>query len=148
MHASDLARACLWALEHYDESEPIIVAGEEVSVRHMAELVCAGTGFKGGLSFDEGSVDGPLRRTADTSQLQKLCPGFKFTPLAQSIQATVAWYRSLQQEQQLSAADAAAAKKESPAGATAFVTVGASSSAAAADKQRASAAMVAPGATA
>jgi len=112
MHASDLARACLWALEHYDESEPIIVAGEEVSVRHMAELVCAGTGFMGGLTFDEGSVDGPLRRTADTSQLQELCPGFKFMPLAQSIKATVEWYRSRQQ--QLSA----------EVGATAFVTVG------------------------
>ena len=131
MHASDLARACLWALEHYDESEPIIVAGEEVSVRHMAELVCAGTGFEGGLSFDEGSVDGPLRRTADASQLQELCPGFKFTPLAQSIKATVEWYRCWQQE----------LSKE--AGATAFVTVGASAAATGAGKHAAGAASAA-----
>ena len=138
MHASDLARACIWALDHYDENEPIIVAGEEVSVRRMAELVCAATGFQGGLSFDEGSVDGPLRRTADTSKLQKLCPGFNFTPLVESIRATVEWYR---RQQELFAARE---QKTAEAGASAFVSVVASSLAWAvgADKRAAASASV------
>jgi dTDP-4-amino-4,6-dideoxygalactose transaminase/nucleoside-diphosphate-sugar epimerase len=94
MFGADLARATLWALDQFDDALPLIVAGEEVSVRRMAELVCEATGFTGGLEFDTAAVDGPLRRTADTSRFAKLCPDFKFTPLLEAIKETVAWYRT------------------------------------------------------
>jgi CDP-6-deoxy-D-xylo-4-hexulose-3-dehydrase len=94
MHAADLARACTWALFHYDDGEPLIVAGEEVFVRHLADLVCQATGFTDGLVFDGEAVDGPLRRTADTSKFAAMCPGFAFQPLLQGIKDTVAWYEN------------------------------------------------------
>jgi GDP-L-fucose synthase len=94
MHASDLARACVWALFQYDDDEPLIVAGEEVSVRRAAELVCQATGFTGGLAFDVNAVDGPLRRTADVSKFTTLCPDFQFRPLLDGIKDTVAWYKA------------------------------------------------------
>jgi GDP-L-fucose synthase len=96
-HARDLARACLWALGNYDEFDPLIVAGEEVSVRRTAELVCEATGYRGGLAFDEGAVDGPLRRTADTTRYRSLCPGNKDFELLEGIKRTVAWYRRTQE---------------------------------------------------
>ena len=92
-HARDLARACVWALFHYDDFDPLIVAGAEYSVRRVAELVCQATGFEGGLEFDEDAVDGPLRRTADTSKFEALCPSHKDMDLLDGIKQTVAWYR-------------------------------------------------------
>ena len=96
MHAGDLARAWVWALFNYDEDEPLIVAGEEVSVRRLAELVCTATGFAGGLAFEDGAVDGPLRRTADTSRLAALRPEFQWQALLDSIRTTAAWYMNAQ----------------------------------------------------
>ena len=93
MHAADLARACVWALFNYNDEEPLIVAGEEVSVRRAAELVCEATGFGGGLAFETGAVDGPLKRTADGSKFAALCPQFAFRPLIEGVRDTVAWYR-------------------------------------------------------
>ena len=83
----------MWALFHYADGDPLIVAGEEVSVRRAAELVCEATGYGGGLAFDEAAVDGPLRRTADASRFRELCPEFEFEPLLAGIQRAVAWFR-------------------------------------------------------
>ena len=96
MHAGDLARACVWALFNYDAADPLIVAGEEVSVRQAAELVCEATGFKGGLAFETDAVDGPLKRTADGSAFKALCPDFKLTPLVDGMKATAEWYLAQQ----------------------------------------------------
>lgn len=121
-HARDLARACLWALDNYDEFDPLIVAGEEVSVRRTAELVCEATGYRGGLAFEEGTVDGPLRRTADTSRYCALCPENKDLDLLEGIKRTVEWYREKQAGGDGSAISATAAAGSEPA-ATAFAQV-------------------------
>ena len=102
MHAADLARILLWALEHGPTARgpaaaptaPLVVAGPEHSIRDIAEMVAAAAGFAGELAFDTAAVDGPLRRTADASVFEALCPDFAYTPLAEGIAETVAWYRS------------------------------------------------------
>ena len=94
MTAGDLARATIWALKHYDDIEPLIIAGKEVSIKSIAELVCAKTEFTGGLQFESSGIDGPLRRTADTSRFEVLCPTFQFTPVADGIAETIFWYRA------------------------------------------------------
>jgi CDP-6-deoxy-D-xylo-4-hexulose-3-dehydrase len=96
MYAADLARAAIWVLDNYEDTTPLIVASDEFSIRYIAELVCEATGFTGDLVFDKQLVEGPLRRTADTSRFSKLCPDFKFTPLSEAIKETVSWYRSHQ----------------------------------------------------
>jgi CDP-6-deoxy-D-xylo-4-hexulose-3-dehydrase len=94
MYAADLARATLWVLDHYEDTIPLIVAGEEVSIKHVVELVCEAAGFTGDVEFDKKSVEGPSKRTADTTRFSQLCPDFKFTPLSEAIKETVSWYRS------------------------------------------------------
>ncbi len=96
MVASDLARACIWAVMHYDNAEPIFVVGEEVSIRDIAEAVCRLSGYAGSIVFDTSCDDGPLRRTADSSRFKALCPGFTYTPLAEGIKDTISWYRARQ----------------------------------------------------
>ena len=112
------------SLNNYDEFDPLIVAGREVSVRRTAELVCEATGYRGGLAFEEGAVDGPLRRTADTSRYRELCPENKDLDLLEGIKRTVEWYRGTQAGGAGSAvfATAAAAAAAEPV-ATAFVQV-------------------------
>ena len=99
MHADDLARILLWALEHLPRPDaaspaplPLILAGPEHSIREVAEMVSDASNFRGELTFDTDAVDGPLRRTADTRVFEALCPDFAFTPLADGIRATVEWY--------------------------------------------------------
>jgi len=94
MFASDLARVMMWVTHNYDNEEPLIVAGEEVSVRHVAETVCKATGLTTGLSFDTTGPDGPLKRTADTKRFDQLLPDFKWTPLSEGIRETMQAYRS------------------------------------------------------
>jgi CDP-6-deoxy-D-xylo-4-hexulose-3-dehydrase len=95
MFAYDLAQIVIWALEYYNEDDPLIVAGEEISISQIAQLVCEQTGFRGCLQFDKNiKNDGPLRRTADTSYFKRLYPSFKTTPLPIGIKKTIEWYRS------------------------------------------------------
>jgi len=101
MHAPDLARVLLWALDHYASpaagapaAPPLVVAGPEHAIRDVAQMVADAAGFRGALTFDTDAVDGPLRRTADTGAFEALCPDFAFTPLARGIRDTVAWYRA------------------------------------------------------
>ncbi len=69
----DLADACLFLLRHYSEEAPINVgSGEEVSIRALAELVCAVVGFAGRLRFDPGKPDGTPRKRLDTTRLESL----------------------------------------------------------------------------
>ena len=95
MFAYDLAQIVVWALEYYDEDEPLVVAGEEISISRILQLVCEQTDFTGCCKFDENiHNDGPFRRTADTSHFDRLYPSFKMTPMAAGIKRTVEWYRS------------------------------------------------------
>jgi GDP-L-fucose synthase len=95
MFAYDLAQIIIWALECYNEDEPLVVAGEEVSISQIAQLVSEQTGFTGCLQFNNNiHNDEPLHRTANTSHFEKLCPSFKMTPLSVGIKKTVEWYRS------------------------------------------------------
>lgn len=97
MYAKDLAKIVIWALEHFHgevANEPLIVAGEEISIQQVADMVCQETQFHHGLKFDQDEAkDGPFRRTASTQLFQSLHPQFAFTPLQEGIKQTVAWYR-------------------------------------------------------
>ena len=94
MYAHDLAQIVIWALEYYHEDKPLVVAGEELSIFQIAQLVRDQVGFTGCLQFDGNSEnDGPLRRTADTSHFKNLNPSFEMTQLSKAIKETVEWYR-------------------------------------------------------
>ena len=93
LYARDLARILVWAVDHFDDDLPLIVAGEEVAVRDLAGMAMAAVGASTvSLEFDTTCADGPMRRTADTSRFEALFPGFRYTPLPKAIQETAAWY--------------------------------------------------------
>ena len=73
LHTTDLAEACLFLLEHYDEPDLInIGCGEDVTIRELAETVCDVLGFDGTLEFDTSKPDGTPRKLLDISKIKSL----------------------------------------------------------------------------
>ncbi len=73
LYVDDLADACIFLMENYNEPEHINVgSGEEVSIRELAELVKETVGFEGELVFDIEKPDGTPRKLLDTAKLSEL----------------------------------------------------------------------------
>jgi GDP-L-fucose synthase len=92
LHVEDLASACRFLLEHYDEPEIVNVGfGDDVSIRELAELICEVVGFGGKLTFDTTKPDGTPRKLMDSSKLHAL--GWKpRLGLREGIRQTYDWY--------------------------------------------------------
>ncbi|WP_109019587.1 GDP-L-fucose synthase family protein [Leptospira kobayashii] len=75
-HVSDLVRSVLFLLEHWKEDGFINVgAGEDISIKGLAELIANMTGYQGKIVWDHSKPDGMPRKCMDVGKLTKL--GFK-----------------------------------------------------------------------
>ena len=85
LHADDMADACFFLMQHYDEPGPInIGVGEDLSIADLARLVQQIVGYGGKLVFDTTKPDGTPRKLVDVSRLHSL--GWKAAiPLEQGI---------------------------------------------------------------
>jgi GDP-L-fucose synthase len=92
LHVDDLASACLFLLEKYDSPEIVNVGcGEDISIRELAELICAIVGFEGQLVWDDTKPDGTPRKLLDVTKLQNL--GWRPTiALRDGIAQTYEWF--------------------------------------------------------
>jgi len=78
LHADDLAAACYFLMEHYNEPGLVnIGTGEDVSIRELAELIQKIVGYKGKIQWDAAKPDGTPRKLLDVSKLNAL--GWKYT---------------------------------------------------------------------
>jgi GDP-L-fucose synthase len=76
LHADDLASACVFLMENYNEPELINAgSGEEHSIAELAQLVSETIGFTGSIHFDHSKPDGTPRKLMDSSRLRSM--GFK-----------------------------------------------------------------------
>ena len=73
LHVNDLADACYFLLQNYDEQGLVnIGCGTDVSIKELAELIVAEVGYEGRLVFDLTKPDGTPRKLMDTSKLNML----------------------------------------------------------------------------
>lgn len=73
MYVDDLADACYFLMENYDEKGFVNVGtGEEVSIKELAEEVAEVTGFKGEIIFNTDKPDGTPRKLMDSTKLHSL----------------------------------------------------------------------------
>ncbi len=73
LHADDLASACLYLMENYNESGLVnIGVGEDISIFDLARLVKKITGFEGEIMTDTTKPDGTSRKLMDVSKLADL----------------------------------------------------------------------------
>lgn len=94
LHVCDLAEACLFLLEHYDGPQQVNVGtGEDLTIKELADLVAAATGFEGTTLWDRTKPDGTPRKLMDVSHLRSL--GWSASiGLPEGLEDTVAWYRA------------------------------------------------------
>lgn len=92
LHVDDLAAAVVFLLENYDSEDTINVGtGDDVTIRELAGIVAAVTGFDGQTDWDHSKPDGTPQKLLDVSRLQGL--GWKpEIQLEDGIRSTYDWY--------------------------------------------------------
>ncbi len=76
MFSDDLAEACVFLMQNYEDPQLINVGtGEEVSILELARLIAEVVGYKGTITFDSSKPDGTPRKLMDSSRLHAL--GYK-----------------------------------------------------------------------
>lgn len=101
LHVDDLAQACLFLLQHYDDEAPINVgSGEEISIAELAALIAESGGYRGRFEFDTTKPDGTPRKLLEVSRLAAL--GWRAEiPLRQGVAELWDWYRERNRSQSI-----------------------------------------------
>jgi GDP-L-fucose synthase len=72
MYVDDLADACFFLMENYNEKGFVNVGtGEEVTIKELAETVAEVTGFTGHIVFNASKPDGTPRKLMDSTKLHQ-----------------------------------------------------------------------------
>ncbi len=92
LHIDDLADACLFIMNNYNQDEIInIGVGKDISIEELAELIREIVGFEGKIRFDTSKPDGTPRKLLDVRRLESL--GWRANiSLRQGIRQTYKWY--------------------------------------------------------
>ena len=90
MHVDDLADACYFLLQNYNEAGHVNIGwGEDVSIKELANIVATEVGYTGSLEFDTTKPDGTPRKLLDTTKINNL--GWKPSiKLQEGIRRTIA----------------------------------------------------------
>jgi GDP-L-fucose synthase len=73
MHVDDLADACYFLLQNYNQAGLVNIGwGEDVTIKDLATLITSEFGYTGSLEFDTTKPDGTPRKLMDTSKLTNL----------------------------------------------------------------------------
>jgi GDP-L-fucose synthase len=92
LHADDLADACVFLMERYDEAEHINVGtGEDLSIKELAETLRDVVHPQARLVFDDSKPDGPPRKLLDVSRLHALGWRHRIS-LREGLASTYAWF--------------------------------------------------------
>tara|TARA_R110000803_G_scaffold109199_1_gene177575 strand:- start:13020 stop:13928 length:909 start_codon:yes stop_codon:yes gene_type:complete len=93
IYSKDVAELAKWAVEYYDEEQPIIfTTSEEISIGDMVGLIAQEFNYKGNIIFETDKPDGQFRKPSSNEKLKKYLPDFKYTPVEQGIKETVKWF--------------------------------------------------------
>ena len=73
LHVDDVADACIFLMEHYDEPGLVNVgSGHDLSILDLARLIAGITGYTGSIQKDLSKPDGTPRKLMDVSKMNSL----------------------------------------------------------------------------
>jgi GDP-L-fucose synthase len=92
MYSEDLAGACIFLLEKYNDDSHINVGtGTDLSISELAQTIAEVVGFEGEIHFDTSKPDGTPRKLLDVSKLSAL--GWQSSiELIEGIRKTYDWF--------------------------------------------------------
>lgn len=92
LHVDDLAAACLFLMNKYNDSEIINVGtGKDIAIKELAEIIQKIIGYKGNIVWDSTKPDGMPRKLLDVNKINSL--GWKQqTPMDIGIKNTYEWF--------------------------------------------------------
>lgn len=94
MHVDDMASACVFLLERYDDHGHVnLGTGREISIQQLAELVGDAVGYDGETQWDQSKPDGAPRKLLDVRRLRDLGWEAKIE-LGDGIRSTVEWFQA------------------------------------------------------
>ena len=94
LHVDDLADACVFLMNHYNESDIINIGwGKDQTILELAQMVADAVGYQGKIQWDSTKPDGTPQKLLDISRLTKLGwqPGIT---LQEGIREVYKWYQS------------------------------------------------------
>lgn len=101
LHVDDLADACVFLMGLSDEiyessvlprlSHVNVGAGEDITIRDLAEMIGDIVGYQGKINFNADKPDGAPRKLLDVSLLNRLGWKYKIT-LKEGLASTYQWY--------------------------------------------------------
>jgi GDP-L-fucose synthase len=92
LHVDDLADACVFLMDCFDDAQPInIGTGEDISIADLAKLIAKVVGFEGDVVYDRSKPDGTPRKLLDVSRLHALGWTHRIG-LREGIELTYKWY--------------------------------------------------------
>lgn len=70
LYVNDLAEACLYLMQYYNEKEVInIGTGVDITIMELAQMIKEVVGYKGQIVFDSSKPDGTPRKLLDVSKI-------------------------------------------------------------------------------
>ena len=92
LYAEDLADACLFAMDHFENAELVNVgSGENVSIGELAYTVASVVNYNGDIDWDTSRPNGTPNRPLDCSKMSEL--GWKPNhTLSQGLKKTYDWF--------------------------------------------------------
>ena len=70
LHVDDLADACFYLMQHYDEAGLVNIGiGEDIAIKDLADVVKKIVGYKGAIEHDLSKPDGTPRKLMDVAKI-------------------------------------------------------------------------------
>jgi GDP-L-fucose synthase len=95
LYAEDAAEGMVTGAERYDSGDPVnLGSGEEITIRDLATLVAAATGYAGRITWDASKPNGQPRRRLDVSRAKERFDFAARTSLPDGLRRTVTWFEN------------------------------------------------------
>lgn len=93
LHVDDLADACYYLMQNYDDPQQIINigSGTEISIKDLAETIADVVGYKGLIMWDTDKPNGTMRKVMDVSRIKAAGWEPKIN-LREGIEMTYDWF--------------------------------------------------------
>ena len=94
LYVDDLSEACVFLMQNYEDENTINVGtGSDITIKELAELIAAKTGFEGDIVWDSSKPDGTPRKVLDVKKIEELgwSPSI---PLEDGIGRAISWFKT------------------------------------------------------